>query len=210
MNEKPIPFNAEMARATFDDNKTQTRRVVRPYPRIEGNFLIWDGPRPKATRNSLSCSVFPPDENHLAQVIVPYSPYGKPGDRLWVQEEFAFRCADPKEDPEYGVMYKANGGCIMEPQWKPPKCMPRWASRMTLEISAVRVERLQEIGPYSIEAEGLTSEERNPIFRAADLRNQFIDLWDSFAKPGEKWADNRLVWVYTFSPVKDGQGEKTK
>lgn len=70
---------------------------------------------------------------------LPYCPYGRIGDRVYARETFAFRCANPKEDPEYSVMYKANGGCIMEPRWKPSIHMPKWAARIWLEIADVEI-----------------------------------------------------------------------
>lgn len=97
-------------------------------------------------------------------------------------------------------------------KWKPGESpcrkrpsihMPRWASRLTLRITDVRVERVQDISPYAIEAEGLYSGELNPILRAAELQNLWIYLWDSInAKRGYPWDLNPWVWVVEFEAIK--------
>jgi hypothetical protein len=125
-----------------------------------------------------------------------FCPYGKPGTKLWVREthwqylnrfEVAWYCADGPEP-------------VFEHEAKKVQAMPRWASRITLEITAVRVERLQEISVEDAFAEGIaavTRRWRTPLGAVGNFRI----LWDS-TKSEFKWAANPWVWVISFKRVK--------
>ncbi|HEY2454119.1 MAG TPA: morphogenetic protein [Scandinavium sp.] len=157
MKDRGIIFNAEMVRALLDGRKTQTRRLVKPQPELTtGSGFSWNGRLYGAGSSDSETN------RNFAHVVCPH---GKPGDRLWVRETFQgplFDCdqmdayakdSAPFETPAF-CKYAADRGPRPEYQdmddnirqgWKPSIHMPRWASRIMLEITAVRVERLQAI-----------------------------------------------------------------
>ena len=118
-------------------------------------------------------------------------PYGADGDRLWVREKF---CMAADGHVHYAATDQALG------PWKPSIHMPRWASRITLEITGVSVEQLQDISEGDAEAEGTT-----PYTAPAEMpayKPAFADLWDSInAKRGYGWDANCWVWVLTFNLI---------
>ena len=119
-----------------------------------------------------------------------YCPYGHPGDFLWVRETFY----NSRMDNSMPTHYRAdNQDEDFQLIWNPSIFMPRWASRILLEITAVRVERLQKISEDDARAEGVSPETVGP----------FSELWDSInRKPGRTWADNPFVWVIEFKRIK--------
>ena len=177
MNEHPILFSTEMIRAILDGRKTQTRRVIKPqYPKFShgfgGCFFCGDG-----------------DDGIIEVAGVLYCPYGVPGDTLWVREMWAmadnghtyYRADYPASIPMRATKLFGGTG------WKPSIHMPRSASRLTLEVINVRVERVQEISEEDAIAEGVAS---------VDL---FASLWDTInAKRGYAWDTNPWVWVVEF------------
>ncbi len=191
MKERPIVFNTEMIQVILDDRKTQTRRVIKPQ------FLnpTWTGTRWVESGN----------DNTVHFEIK--CPYGKIGDRLWVRETW---CAFVKEhiiDSPY--VYKSDmrdaesEECRQEYirlgypyQWKSPIFMPRIASRITLEITDIRVERVQDIPEREIFKEGIT-----PANWAGCNTDKEIlaRLWNSINyKRGYSWESNPWVWVIQF------------
>lgn len=169
MKERPIIFSGPMVRAILEGRKTQTRRVVK-----DDTMLAW-----------LNCdNVVKPINDHVAHLGCPY---GQPGDRLWVRETFC-----PDYDPP---IYKADEDQA-KIAWKPSIHMPRWASRITLEITAVRVERLQDISDADALAEGCEP------FRENDMNaiDAYADLWADINGP-ENWEANPWVWVIEFKKV---------
>lgn len=118
---------------------------------------------------------------------------------LWVQPHY--RATDPAPD-----LSCDRPGCAqcrdrdMGPHWVPSIHMPKWAARIWLEVTAVRVERLQDATTEQIVAEGITSQLRE-YDAVVDLRQQFEVLWDGLAKPGTRWADNPWVWVVEFRQI---------
>lgn len=189
--EHPILFNSEMVRAILDDRKRQTRRVVKPQP--TGGIIIPD---------------------HLVEKC----PYGKVGDRLWVRERI--RLIAPKGGCGWNNQYKgkfiyeADG---LESGWLPyPKrlsildcgyCVPngchKEAARIWLEITGVRVERVQDISVEDIWAEGVPKLNL-PRTKKEDLGWYYYKLWrilwDSInAKRGFGWDKNPWVWVVEFN-----------
>jgi hypothetical protein len=137
-----------------------------------------------------------------------YCPYGEVGDVLWVKETFARRLdVDPAVEPEkarHYALYRADGTSLDEPhwhsypnRWTPPIFMPRWASRITLEIAEDRVQRLQEISARDCVAEGIAP--IGPEHHPKVLRDDFRSLWDSINKAsGHGWDVNDYVWAITF------------
>lgn len=214
VKERPILFSGEMVRAILEGRKTQTRRVVKPQP----PHWTWTSVKAYAEAQGLTQevpSLRGPDEGYW---IKP-SPYGQPGDRLWVRETFyCDRSPTPKtpeeiaevtaEDSGY-LFYRADGEPKWEEggktPWKPSIHMPRWASRLTLEVVNVRVERLQDICEADAKAEGVTlamqEELGNPggLNWWQSLRQGYRVLWESINGPGS-WEANPWVWVVEFKP----------
>ena len=198
--ERPILFSGDMVRAILDGRKTMTRRVVKmatpPQAERVQHFegLRWDWLRYDGLRlSTFKC------------------PFGKTGDRLWVRE--TFRLSDPNDCACYEPcrcrsgqpMYRADGHYHdMEYKWKPSIYMPRWSSRITLEVTGVRVERLQDISEEDAQAEGAPLElgvlERTILGAKARYRSGFVRLWESINGPGS-WDANPWVWCVSFKRV---------
>lgn len=198
MKERPIIMSALSVRAIFEDLKTNTRRVVKPQPKHLFNGFMYgvDGP---GTCREVGADY--PD----AECDMRRCPYGAPGDRLWVREAFRKTYSLP-ELVKYRATEPENilGGEPLTP-WKPSIHMPRWASRLLLEVKEVRVERLQEITNEGAKAEGADSMEFNAhgVHRGVSHRTGFEFLWDSLnEKRGFGWEANPWVWVVTFRRVK--------
>ena len=184
MKEHPILFSAPMVRALLNGSKTQTRRVVKFSGTNLETFI-------DHVPNKTACC-----------------PYGQPGDRLWVRETW--------RHIEGGAIYDAAGGTSdsFDPEtiyradrenypgpWKPSIFMPRWASRIILEITAVRVERLLKISEADAKAEGAQLSEgpcTEPEFQSYTLG--YLNLWNSINGP-DSWASNPWVWVIEFKVV---------
>lgn len=185
MTERPILFSGPMVRAILAGRKTQTRRLVKPQPE-QG---IW-----KCGRSCLALGNAPPPPDGYER----WCPYGLPGDRLWVREcwrELGSGQGADGKIPTYPVPvgYAADRG--YSGPWRPSIHMPRWASRLTLEVVGVRVERLHDISEADAQAEGCA-----PMLTHADpsAREQFESLWDSINGKRATWASNPWVWVVTF------------
>lgn len=181
-------FNGEMVRALLDGRKTQTRRPVK-FPLIDKNMGC------ELAGNELA--------GELAAGNYWNSPFGKPGDRIWVRETFS---AVPDHDEPVGcsaLLYAADGSAPYG-KWTPSIHMPRWASRILLEITGVRVERLQAITLGDICKEigcGLYD------FRPATFGFQvWEELWESIYGEGS-WQANSWVWVIDFKRIEGADHE---
>jgi hypothetical protein len=151
-------------------------------------------------------------------------PYGAPGDRLWVRETWCYAHPDYHDEAEglrlgdrpvregapWWCHYAATDD-VDEPKWKPSIHMPRWASRITLEVTAVRVERLHDITEFEAIAEGVEStaefrwrdympEREAPAQTHSSARESFLSLWESI-NGTESLAANPWVWVVAFKRV---------
>jgi len=139
--------------------------------------------------------------------IVPRCPYGQIGDRLYVKETWAIRenlWVDDHYEPDGRTIYRADGDYA--DRWKPSIFMPRWASRITLEITAIKVERVAEISEDDAIAEGIVPEQ-HPFDAPPAMR--FAIVWDSInASKGYGWEANPLCWVLTFKETPDSPKEK--
>ena len=184
--EKPILMNGEMVRAVLDGRKTQTRRVIKPQP------INPEGPN----HDGLWSDTVDPVTRYFA------CPYGQPGDRLWVRETWAcshlYDQFPPRLIPlDARFAYAATehiGGLIKRPSIH----MPRWASRILLEIESVRVERLNAITADDCRAEGTEDDKNDGL-----VRLRFSQLWTGInEKRGFAWHVNPWVWVITFRRVK--------
>lgn len=202
MKERPILFSAPMVRAILEGRKTQTRRIVKPrvIPVVEECFRV----------NGKWCNrTFDYD-------LVNLCPYGQPGDRLWVRETWASRGVNPVAMPsgKFGaavVEYRADTARATwdrdpiqrdpDGHWRPSIFMPRWASRIRLEVTGVRVERLNDISEADAIAEGIPAAslhdlDCDTIAPSAHYR----DIWESINGPGS-WAKNPFVWVVEFKRI---------
>lgn len=195
MKERPILFSAPMVRAILQGQKTQTRRIAK-LPR---GFVWINEDRGIIAPKAEEWPHYDLDEST--------SPYGRPGDRLWVRETFAWSeyAADHEEvlwraDSEYSL--EERGGA----RWRPSIHMPRWASRITLEITGVRAERLNEISETDALAEGIELFPTNQYkdygckFKGvgfSDPRPSFSSLWQSI-NGYDSWTRNPWVWVIEF------------
>lgn len=188
--ERPILFSAPMVRAILAGRKTQTRRIVKDLDRYKGGIY--------------NCSFC--------------CPYGQPGERLWVRESVwlygekdVLQCARyPADAPDGAKPLPINNGPITPipaPKRTTPSIhMPRWASRILLEITSVRVEQLQDISNHDIRAEGtplikLPSKLGNPAAYRYDHRADFMTLW-SEVNGIASWFANPWVWVIEFKRIK--------
>ena len=184
--EHPIIFSGEMVRAILEGRKTQTRRV------IKGGYVLDEPGIVAATVEAYK------------EAWIKTCPYGHPGDMLWVREGIRRKHNGLIPD---AITYTADdspcvgkGGPVQTWGraawgWKantlPPRFMPRWASRITLEITGLRVERIQDITDEDVVAEGL--------YGGGYL---FMALWDSInAKRGYGWESNPFVLVITFKVI---------
>lgn len=237
VKERPIIFSAPMVKAIIDGRKTQTRRVLKPqppkgfdYPECEDSGL-WAFVRDRAKRDwhDVRC------------------PYGAPGDQLWMRETWGvdstsaggslsnyryhiavkYKCDDPNEAETYWEVdaatyrlwekrFMAEDGNVI--QWRSPYHMPRWASRITLEITEVRVERVGSISIDDCVAEGLPrgiyrhatkafhpcddgTDCQLPDGRVFPFKAAFGVLWDSINVKRAPWELNPWVWALTFRRV---------
>ncbi|MCG7803995.1 hypothetical protein MCV29_22820 [Enterobacter asburiae] len=201
MTERGMIFNGEMVRAILDGRKTQTRRPVNPST---ANLLDLQGQYPHKKYN-ISC------------------PFGAIGDRIWVRETWAEAGASAPDLKLYRANYPAhvpahyeNVPPAQDVRWTPSIHMPRWASRILLEITDVRVERLNDISEEDARAEGiidggcLNCGEPEPCGCAnpePDATDAFAYLWQSIYGQ-ENWNANPWVWVIEFNRI-EGDGHAT-
>ena len=193
--EHPIIFSGEMVRAILEGHKTQTRSVIKPQPKdIENDAIRAD------YFNKLIA------EGKYNGIC----PYGDKGDRLWVRETWTQYCKGL--NPGDNVYYKAtpeewNFGLTIS-KWRPSIHMPRWASRIDLEITDIKVERLQEISTDDCLEEGMTRQIASYLglsvspseeeFNFINSRHTFRVLWDSLNGKKYPWESNPWVWVISF------------
>ena len=215
MKERPILFSAPMVRAILDGRKTMTRRVIKDNcPFVTGAYFDEETERWYWTTGAER-------ERLPTDLCLGKCPHGQPGDQLWVRE--TWMPFTEQGCPVGATIYRATDH--PEPdgdsplRWNPPIFMPKSASRITLEITAVRVERVQDISEKDAKAEGCggyvggegpMSESVLAIEPGYNHPNFFRDgfayLWDSLnAKRDYGWDANPWVWVLSFKRVKGGE-----
>ena len=230
MKERPIIFNAPMVRAIQNDTKTQIRRPINPQPPNDAHLIpggLFGGKQAFVVIAKAGRYISPRLTQQSSLVVCPY---GQPGDRLWVRETWQkwddkwCDCLDkPCGCPNDGdPFYRADCDyAACETLWRPPIHMPRWASRITLEITKVRVERAQDITEQDVIAEGVSHEDvpltgifadnwrlhnpekidsECPWASTTSVKMCYQMLWDSiYGKiPGVGWNSNPWVWVVGF------------
>ncbi len=188
LKERPIIMGAESVRAILEGRKTMTRRV----DKINQNFWPVVGLDQDGKLFNVGYGDFQ-DTCHVEHLC----PYGKVGDRLWVRE--IFNCN------EEGIAYKATQPDMDGMPWKSPIYMPRTYSRITLEITDIRVERLQDITNNDAKSEGVEPEVLSGHYY---YLSGYHDLWqDLNAKRGYPWESNPWVWVISFKRVHNQKEE---
>lgn len=246
MKDRPILFSAPMVRAILTGTKSQTRRIVKPQP---VPFVQHTPNRHPTNRTAPYIDAYCGEkkteanprgmsrewhwwtaDNRLGDKVA-LCPYGQPGDRLWVRETWrahkAFDLAAPHELPKIdGVHYEADAKPLFWDYGKlrPSIHMPRWASRITLEITGVRVERLNDISEVDAKAEGLNTVTKDGSLWKwgiadsdglpgnddtgwhwqeweCDPRDAYSKLWESINGP-DSWGANPWVWAVEFRRVK--------
>ena len=211
IKERPILFSGPMVNAIREGRKTQTRRIVKPQREEYDNLGDGESLYDFQTGKSITC------------------PYGKPGDQLWVREawrtgkkldehsgskieELANAAGYVGDRPKCSLKYEADGHhrewCADDitefgdwGRYRHARFMPRWASRITLEITDVRVERLNDISEEDAMAEGC-----EPVLwdcndnHTTDYIYGFSELWESINGKGS-WDKNPWVWVVAFKRI---------
>lgn len=235
MVERPILFKGEMVRAIQRqvDPKTQTRRVVKWRGLEPGLNLRFSGL--SVERSGSNFVLTSPTRDSYAYRSVPQPcPYGKPGDRLWVRETWqadppadgtwaytAWAGSEPHALSEIPERFRHPAFCLYRAgwlhgdiRWRPAIHMPRWASRITLEITDVRIERLNSISDEDAVAEGTPcyvcggqmdgrSESDCHCFHRKATAVDYRYLWESINGEGS-WDANPFVWVVAFRRLKEG------
>ena len=199
MKERPIPFRGPMVRAILDGRKTQTRRVVKCPAWNVANEFSDDG-----------WPVFEDWENPSVETRVA-CPYGVPGDRLYVRETWfahkKFDAVPPRDIPvgDTSIWYQEKSGQKPAPTFagrnRSARFMPRWASRINLEITNVRVERLQDIGEDDAKAEGCAPVVEGDFVECGTRKTTFRALWNTINAKHATWESNPWVWVIEFKAV---------
>lgn len=221
---KPIIMSGESVRAILAGVKRQTRRVCKPQPGLEENGDIhfpwatfysnglthtWDddgigGENWQANDHPAENKFAEALKRTLAVKSVPW----KVGQRLWVKETWCgyegTKRGYFKADMSYWDHVKNKPvGCIGEPdkaKYQSPLFMPRWASRLTLEVTAVRVEKLQEISHHDALAEGIAYDVSKPD---GSPLARFQKVWDKLNGKTNPWNTNPYVWVISFQPLQE-------
>jgi hypothetical protein len=223
VTDRPILFSAPMVRALLDGRKTQTRRIFKGIEDFGEDYHVFDA----------HGGVLNVREGDVPSVALDFVPYAV-SDRLWVRENIAIMprtaYALPKtvspDDPDMAAYYQADLDRSGKPRWRPSIHMPRWASRLTLIVTNVRVQRLQEISEADAVAEGLERVDYDgsdtryagawgwrdyrkdhphavvPFHHGQAVRS-FQTLWDSLnASRGFGWDANPWVVALTFTVIK--------
>lgn len=199
MKDHPILFSAPMVRALLDGSKTQTRRALKTqpaknHPHDGGTKWVYN-----LQNNGLHVPVGSVGHLSLKEKTGLSCPYGQPGDRLWVREAWSTHSfmdgVKPSELKTLSFHYWADGE-ITTGKRRPSIHMPRFASRITLEIVRVRVERLNEISEADAKSEGIKENEHPMISFLCD----FKDLWSQI-NGNKSWDENPWVWVVEFKRI---------
>ncbi|BEN05978.1 MULTISPECIES: ASCH domain-containing protein [Serratia] len=209
MKERPVIFNGEMVRAILDGRKTQTRRAI-----SDRHLHLIDVASQVGECYPLESGI---DHANSQSYYREYCPFGQVGDRLWVRETWTPESIDAEEG-NYSPDYRATAnGQPLDGRWTPSIHMPRWASRITLEITAVRVERLNDISQADAKAEGVKPAGDmlpdypdtflTPKGDFAIAKVAFQRLWQSIYGE-ESWAANPWVWIIEFKQVSAREVER--
>lgn len=209
MTERGMIFNAEMVRTILDGQKTQTRRVMKPQPD--------PCPAPRGGHwwpsNVFKTMLHVEEEMQNGKggwggLVGDACPFGDVGDRIWVRETWVEAGASAQDLKLYRANYPAhvpthyeNVPPAEDVRWTPSIHMPRWASRILLEITDVRVEQLNDISEEDARSEGISGSS------ARDVKEAYAALWRSIYG-SDSWRANPWVWVIEFKRI-EGDGHAT-
>ncbi|MEO9400840.1 hypothetical protein ACOY9W_06570 [Enterobacter cloacae complex sp. 2024EL-00719] len=210
MKDRGLIFNGEMVRAILDGRKTQTRRIMKNQP--AGDFPQ----TPALIRNVVGAGF--QWYGHYGESGIFNCPFGAVGDRIWVRETWAEAGAGAPElklyradYPDHVPSHYENVPPASDIRWTPSIHMPRNASRILLEITGVRVERLNSISQEDAQAEGMELTGWRPTYSDPDSGGEvwtpydnFAQLWESIYGE-ESWKANPWVWVIEFKVVPNVQ-----
>lgn len=221
---KQIFFNTDMVRAILDDRKTETRRAIKPQPPMEHIYPLGfctDGDKKDVGKFGFGTG------EHGGNIFYVQPPC-RIGDILYVRETWGFvKCKDciNKEEcfPKYGMngcyIYRANytNEDASMFKWRPSIHMTKRAARIFLQVTDVRVERLQDINSLSIQQEGVETDDPFKL-NGEEMRYAFSQLWTSTVKKEDLerygWDANPWVWVVKFEriekPREDGHNDKKR
>lgn len=221
VRERPINLKSWEVRAILDGRKTQLRRIIKPQPRTgrlgpnhpirpsgiigpvkgqfgDGDYCVWDPPTGPQKGSAI------PWTEDCWYRIAPECPLGERGDRLWGREAFHDRAdyADIGRLRSDRIVYVADGA---KPGWikHSPVRMPRWASRITLEIAEVRVQRVQDISEDDAAKDGFDGDcpiGYIPAYDAGPLRYHLAWQWQQDNGDGS-WSSNPWVWAVSFRKI---------
>jgi len=221
MKERPILFSAPMVRAILEGRKAQTRRIVRKQFATDAEPAEVSATSPEGWQISGHSGLWWDDAVACIDDAIR-CPYGQPGDRLWVRETWRYTASTLEEsraiteDITSGIAvdWRATyiDRCMKElgfsreeaemaddfETWRPSIHMPRWASRILLEVTGVRVERLQDISEADANAEGCDEPARDQDW--TQCRRWYRSLWDQINGTGS-WEANPWVWVIEFKRI---------
>jgi hypothetical protein len=198
MKERPILFSASMVRAILDGTKTQTRRVINPQP-LGHHWEALKSHRIECTLLNTTKGLFAKFQHCINENPTPYgeqwikSKYGKIGDYLWVRESCWI-------DGATNHVHYCATDIQNAPKKTPSIFMPRWASRIDLEIVNISVEKLQDISEEDAKAEGVWGKDE-PYQGVGDLpTDRYRSLWEQI-NGHESWKLNPFVWVINFKRI---------
>lgn len=227
MSDRGVIFTGDSVRGIIAGRKTQTRRLMKPQPELTENAgIAW-----KRGLYGMHTDGTP----HVTELL-KHCPYGVPGDNLWVRETWYDDLSPPPPPPAErerhedgsveGIEYRAShdctnfeAGCPCNPEgdgkrseWRSPRYMPRWASRLTLKVTGVRVERVQGISDDDAIAEGVQKSACGlwcgRPHRAQGMptqhntpREAFASIWDNINGKRAPWSSNCWCWVVDFRRV---------
>jgi hypothetical protein len=208
MKERPILFSPTMVEAIITGRKTVTRRIINPQPLN----IISQGIGPASLRYTAEAVL----DSYRTPPALIECPFGRRGDYLWVRETWAAHLLHDGKKPSdikpgVKIWYKADNRVHQQDQgkWRPSIFMPRWASRLTLQIININAVKLQTIRRPDIEAEGVSLEAFKLHKQLDDTINmdlaaqyKFEQLWNALnAKRGYSWEDDPWVWRIEFALV---------
>lgn len=211
-NLRPILFSTAMVQAILEGRKTQTRRVVKPQPISVNTETPMSVEQFKAKGKELEDMGLVDIIHGTGGHVFPKCPYGKVGDVLWVRETFS---RIRFEDETSNYVFKADDDFYKDnvedwQGWKPSIHMPFEAARIFLEITDVRVQRLQDITFIDAGFEGIEYLERGDLSGWKNYMNDygtyasamlsFVSLWKSI-NGEESWNSNPWVWVVEFKKI---------
>lgn len=214
----PMIFNTEMVKALLGGRKTVTRRLMKPQPEDSGlGYMWWPS---NHCQSMIQIDNFKDREGCLRGLISECCPHGSVGDLIWVRETFCigrigtYDSGHPASDYDYVDDVAINHGgyaiskafCEMERidteevKWTPSIHMPRWASRLTLRVTDVRIEQIQDITEEQAKAEGAFCSNVNEFHNAASPSycRAFKNIWNSIYS---NWNENPYVWVIEFEVI---------